>query len=1001
MGELQNKGKRHSAYQITVKRSLGEGSFGQVFEGTLDAGGGVGRVVLKRVKTRVEGAAEMGYMEHLLNVYAQRAAKGSVADFMGYVDVSEDEATRNLTPGTWLMWRYEGNRTLAYYLKRRDCLEAIAQDMGIRPEAVCATVLLQLCEGLNALHQAGLVHRDVKPLNIIFAERERRFKLIDLGACADLRTGTNYIPDESILDANYCPPEQYCMPTDSPHLSRTLKPLALAMSPLLWVRHKPDRFDSYSTGLVLMQLAVPKLRTSSGLKNFNSALKRYNYDLYKWRDAERLPARQTAVLDADDGAGWDLAESLLRPREVKVDDNGGVSFVSRGGAIRLPIGIALKHRFMKQAIKPGTEPAGEYRRATTFLSLRMPERSRSGSRSGGSGSGSRSSSAGTSSGGTSNIRDESSGLANTATGAFGRAFGLFQSAKSKLFDLESKIQRQAAAVEIQTNRVQVLQRKAQQGEVSQTELRKTESALGKMQSRLGSLTDEFASTASTANRVFGNIMGRKKEAEASNTEEVKAEIVAAASKGRPAVAKWAWPKLDFGSRAKGEAGTSGSSSQPAGSSSRGGGFSNQGRGSGVERVQASQSGTGSMTAGKVATDAVYAGLKLTGLALNVASDLAAALRKDAEKALQSTEGAVVVKQASKAQSLAFMEMLRTAQPPMTGATQWMQASKAQSLAFMEMLRTAQPAVTGATQWTALALELEDDPRFQAVPMDRRREMFDSYQAAVRKVESQAQLRAIGGFKALLTEARLSSTDAWEAIEMQLSDDPRWAALSSAAERERLWYEHALRLKSAEDAAEAKLGAENTFRLLLEEVSPPLTAASSWALVKRQIWSDPRYRALTERRRREIFEEFHEVLVEVEEYNRSVSSFDEEDEPAFTAPPTAGVVLPIAGAGAANGARAVGEDPVEDEAMRTLRSEQSRLKEEYELMEAKLREMEGRLRMKEAVLSSLEEENLENPPVLVQDETGSLVFKFVSRDGREIEVSKNGSGMTSKVVKSEG
>ena len=61
---------------------------------------------------------------------------------------------------------------------------------------------------LQGLHAAGLVHRDVKPLNIIFAEEQRRFKLIDLGACADLRTGTNYTPDESILDPTYCPPEQ-------------------------------------------------------------------------------------------------------------------------------------------------------------------------------------------------------------------------------------------------------------------------------------------------------------------------------------------------------------------------------------------------------------------------------------------------------------------------------------------------------------------------------------------------------------------------------------------------------------------------------------------------------------------------------------------------------------------------------------------------------------------------------------------------------------------------
>lgn len=52
------------------------------------------------------------------------------------------------------------------------------------------------------------MHRDVKPANIIFSESMRKFKLIDLGACADLRSGTNYIPDESILDPMYCPPEQ-------------------------------------------------------------------------------------------------------------------------------------------------------------------------------------------------------------------------------------------------------------------------------------------------------------------------------------------------------------------------------------------------------------------------------------------------------------------------------------------------------------------------------------------------------------------------------------------------------------------------------------------------------------------------------------------------------------------------------------------------------------------------------------------------------------------------
>ena len=47
---------------------------------------------------------------------------------------------------------------------------------------------------------------------------------------------------------------QYCMPTDSPHLSKQLKPLAVAMSPVLWSRFKPDRFDSFSCGLHLSEI---------------------------------------------------------------------------------------------------------------------------------------------------------------------------------------------------------------------------------------------------------------------------------------------------------------------------------------------------------------------------------------------------------------------------------------------------------------------------------------------------------------------------------------------------------------------------------------------------------------------------------------------------------------------------------------------------------------------------------------------------------------------------
>ena len=41
-------------------------------------------------------------------------------------------------------------------------------------------------------------------------------------------------------------PLQYVLPTDSARLSRN--PLKLAISPMLWAQHRPDRFDTWSAG---------------------------------------------------------------------------------------------------------------------------------------------------------------------------------------------------------------------------------------------------------------------------------------------------------------------------------------------------------------------------------------------------------------------------------------------------------------------------------------------------------------------------------------------------------------------------------------------------------------------------------------------------------------------------------------------------------------------------------------------------------------------------------
>lgn len=71
----------------------------------------------------------------------------------------------------------------------------------------------QVVEGLRACHSTGIVHRDVKPQNVIICGEDQCTKMIDLGAAADLRVGINYVPNEFLLDPRYAPPEQYIMST--------------------------------------------------------------------------------------------------------------------------------------------------------------------------------------------------------------------------------------------------------------------------------------------------------------------------------------------------------------------------------------------------------------------------------------------------------------------------------------------------------------------------------------------------------------------------------------------------------------------------------------------------------------------------------------------------------------------------------------------------------------------------------------------------------------------
>lgn len=97
--------------------------------------------------------------------------------------------------------------------------------------------------------------------------------------------------------------------------------------------NSPDLFDMYSAGIVLLQMAIPSLRSAAGLKNFNTEVKVADYDLKKWREKTRLRPSDFTILDLDSGRGWDLATKLVSARGL---------FLRRG---RLSAAAALRHPY--------------------------------------------------------------------------------------------------------------------------------------------------------------------------------------------------------------------------------------------------------------------------------------------------------------------------------------------------------------------------------------------------------------------------------------------------------------------------------------------------------------------------------------------------------------------------------------------------------------------------------------------------------------------------------
>jgi serine/threonine protein kinase/tetratricopeptide (TPR) repeat protein len=174
-----------------VVREIGRGGMGVVFEAVDPrSGSAVALKILRRDRARSRRAVERFLREAEIG---RRVRHGNVVRTL---DFGETRIGGTTVP--FLVMEFVAGRSLL----------DVFEDLGRLPEDLCRHVGREVARGLAALHEAGVVHRDVKPENVVLT-RDHQVRLTDLGVARhddDIRvsqTGT------FVGSPQYAAPEQF------------------------------------------------------------------------------------------------------------------------------------------------------------------------------------------------------------------------------------------------------------------------------------------------------------------------------------------------------------------------------------------------------------------------------------------------------------------------------------------------------------------------------------------------------------------------------------------------------------------------------------------------------------------------------------------------------------------------------------------------------------------------------------------------------------------------
>jgi serine/threonine-protein kinase len=140
-----------------------------------------------------------------------------------------------------------------------ESLKSLMQREGARPLREAVRILVEAADALGAAHEAGVVHRDVKPENIMLEGKGRRVQLMDFGIskALDSKDGTGLTSTGILVGTpHYMSPEQA---SGEPSLDHRSDQYSLAVIGYQMIAGTLP-FEGESTRAILFQqmIGVPK-----------------------------------------------------------------------------------------------------------------------------------------------------------------------------------------------------------------------------------------------------------------------------------------------------------------------------------------------------------------------------------------------------------------------------------------------------------------------------------------------------------------------------------------------------------------------------------------------------------------------------------------------------------------------------------------------------------------------------------------------------------------------